>query len=132
MKKENLEERLRKQPVLRARVEALLDMVEDQSGQLERADDAEEFFITQLRCLGQEVLQAWATNQQQPVEHLWDQRPGVARKQKKTLLASPLRQHRSGQTTLSLGTPPPPNPLLRATRRGGVPPLFTPLAARDG
>jgi hypothetical protein len=38
-------------------------MVEDESGQFERADDAEEFLISQLRSLGQEVLQEWATNE---------------------------------------------------------------------
>jgi hypothetical protein len=59
MQKESLEERLRKHPALRARLEALLDMVEDESGQFERADDAEEFLISQLRSLGQEVLQEW-------------------------------------------------------------------------
>ncbi len=46
MQKESLEERLRKHPTLRARVESLIDMVEDESGQLERADDAEEFLIS--------------------------------------------------------------------------------------
>lgn len=83
MQKESLEERLRKHPALRARLEALLDMVEDESGQFERADDAEEFLISQLRGLGQEVLQEWATNEQQLVQQHWDHRPGVARKQKK-------------------------------------------------
>jgi hypothetical protein len=83
MQKQSLEERLRKHPALRARLEALLDMVEDESGQFERADDAEEFLINQLRSLGQEVLQEWATNEQQLVEKHWSNRPGVARKQKK-------------------------------------------------
>ena len=83
MQKENLEERLRKHPALRARLEVLLDMVEDESGQFERADDAEEFLISQLRSLGQEVLQEWATAEQLQVEQHWDNRPGVARKQKK-------------------------------------------------
>jgi hypothetical protein len=83
MREESLEERLRKHPTLRARLEALLDMVEDESGQFERADDAEEFLISQLRSMGQEVLQEWAANEQQQVEQHWDNRPGVARKQKK-------------------------------------------------
>jgi hypothetical protein len=49
---------------LRARLETLLDMVEDESGQFQRADDAEEFLITQLRSMGQEVLQEWMANEQ--------------------------------------------------------------------
>lgn len=89
MQKENLEERLRKHPALRARLEALLDMVEDESGQFERADDAEEFLITQLRSMGQEVLQEWAANEQLQVEQHWDNRPGVARKQKKDSSGTP-------------------------------------------
>jgi hypothetical protein len=63
-----LGERLHKHPALRARLEALLDMVEDESGLFERADDAEEFLISQLRSLGQELLQQWASNEQQLVE----------------------------------------------------------------
>ena len=83
MYKESLEERLRRHPALRARLESLLDMVEDESGQFERADDAEVFLISQLRSLGQEVLQQWATNEHQQLEQHWDNRDGVARKEKK-------------------------------------------------
>jgi hypothetical protein len=89
MQKECLEERLRKHPALRARLESLLDMVDDESGQFQRADDAEEFLITQLRSLGQEVLQEWANNEQHHVEQHWDNRPGVARKQKKESTGTP-------------------------------------------
>jgi hypothetical protein len=89
MQKESLEERLRKHPALRARLETLLDMVEDESGQFQRADDAEEFLITQLRSMGQEVLQEWAANEQHDIEQHWDNRPGVARKQKKDSSGTP-------------------------------------------
>ena len=89
MQKESLEERLRKHPALRARLESLLDMVEDESGQFERADDAEEFLISQLRSFGQEVLQEWAVNEQQQVEKHWGNRPGLARKQKKESIGTP-------------------------------------------
>jgi hypothetical protein len=89
MKKESLEVRLRRHPALQARVEALLDMVEDESGQLERADDAEEFLINQFRSMGQELLQEWASNEQHQVERHWDDRPGVARKKKKESTGTP-------------------------------------------
>lgn len=89
MHKESLEERLHKHPALRARLEALLDMVEDESGQFERADEAEEFLISQLRSFGQELLQQWATNEQLLVEQHWDNRPSVARKQKKDSTGTP-------------------------------------------
>lgn len=89
MQKESLEERLHKHPALRARLEAILDMVDDESGQFERADDAEEFLILQLRGLEQEVLQEWATSEQQQVEQHWNNCPGVARKQKKDSPGTP-------------------------------------------
>jgi hypothetical protein len=89
MQKPSLEERLRNHPALRARLEALLDMVEDESGQFQRADDAEEFLISQLRSLGQEVLQQWATTEQQLTQQHWDSRPGVTRKQKKDSTGTP-------------------------------------------
>jgi hypothetical protein len=83
MKKESLEERLRRYPVLRARVEALLDMVENETGDLERADDVEERLIEELRGMGRESLQEWASNEQANVEQYWDERGGVSRKEKK-------------------------------------------------
>lgn len=89
MQKESLEERLHKHPALRARLESLLDMVEDESGQFERADDAEEFLISQLRSLGQEMLQEWATSEQLQVEQHWDNRAGIARKKKKDSSGTP-------------------------------------------
>jgi len=39
--------------------------------------------------MGQELLQDWATNEQHQVEQHWDQRPGVARKQKKESTGTP-------------------------------------------
>lgn len=115
MQKESLEDRLRKDPALRARLQALLDMVEDESGQFERADTAEEFLISQLRSLGQEVLQEWATNEQQLVAQYCDKRTGVARKQKKAPLAHHLRAHRGERTTLPPIAESPPSPPLLAT-----------------
>jgi hypothetical protein len=64
-------------------------MVEDESGLFERADDAEEFLISQLRSLGQEVLQEWASNEEQKVEQHWDNRAGIARKKKKDSTGTP-------------------------------------------
>jgi hypothetical protein len=89
MQKASLEVRLRKHPALRARLEAILDMVEDEAGQFERADDAEEFLILQLRGLGHEVLQEWAISEQEQVEQHWNHRPGVARKQTKDSPGTP-------------------------------------------
>jgi uncharacterized protein YPO0396 len=83
MKKESLEERLRKYPALRARFEAILEMVENETGECVRADEVEERLILELRQLGGETLQQWATQQEQQVTRYWDERAGVSRKEKK-------------------------------------------------
>jgi vacuolar-type H+-ATPase subunit B/Vma2 len=60
---EELQRRLEAQPELKARVERLLDLVENREGTVIRAADAEERTIQEIRALGQEVLQGWAERQ---------------------------------------------------------------------
>lgn len=55
-----LMQRLNRHPQLRARVERLLGVVEDATGDIIKADAAECRVIEELRQLGQEVLTAWA------------------------------------------------------------------------
>ena len=50
-------------PELRNRVESLLLAVEDEAGELKEADAAEMRVIEEMRRMGQEALQAWATRQ---------------------------------------------------------------------
>ena len=57
---EMLLERLRRQPAIRGRLVALLDVAEDSEGDLRRADDAELRLTQEIRRLGQEMMQAWA------------------------------------------------------------------------
>lgn len=57
--------RLEKYPHLEARIEALLDVAENSSGKLDRADDAEEKLIVEVRKIGNELLTTWATNQEE-------------------------------------------------------------------
>lgn len=61
----SLEHRLNQYPQLRARVEQLLKVVENSSGDIELADDAEQLVINQVRSLGLDVLQLWAVAQQE-------------------------------------------------------------------
>jgi hypothetical protein len=56
-------ERLNAHPKLRSRVEAMLLIVMDEMGTLQEADAAEMELIEQMRRMGQESLQAWATGQ---------------------------------------------------------------------
>ena len=53
-------QRLNDHPILRARVESLLGVVEDAAGDLEKADAAERRVIEELRQMGNEALTAWA------------------------------------------------------------------------
>ena len=53
-------ERLDRHPLLRARVESLLAVVEDAAGDCEKADAAERRMIEELRQMGSEALTAWA------------------------------------------------------------------------
>lgn len=58
-KKLTFEEKLAKHPSLKARLETILDLAENE---LLTADDAEEKAIIELRKLGQEVMMEWATS----------------------------------------------------------------------
>jgi len=53
-------ERLNRHPLLRARAESLLAVVEDAAGDCEKADAAKRRVIEDLRQMGHEVLTAWA------------------------------------------------------------------------
>jgi len=53
-------EHLDRHPLLRARVDSLLAVVEDAAGDCERADAAERRMIEELRQMGSEALTAWA------------------------------------------------------------------------
>ena len=53
-------ERLNRHPLLRGRVESLLEVVEDAAGDCEKADTAERRVIEELRQLGNEALTVWA------------------------------------------------------------------------
>jgi hypothetical protein len=53
-------ERLNRHPHLRARVESLLQVVEDTAGDCEKAEVAERRVIEELRRMGNDALTAWA------------------------------------------------------------------------
>jgi hypothetical protein len=63
-KPHSLEERLDAHPQLKARSDALLAIVEEVEGELQRADDAERRVIEELRRSGPEALQGWARGQE--------------------------------------------------------------------
>jgi hypothetical protein len=56
--------RIQAQPGLEERIEAILDIVENKSGEFLTADEAEEKTVEEIQKLGQEVLRGWALKQQ--------------------------------------------------------------------
>jgi hypothetical protein len=63
MSDEALLTRLNGHPELRSRVESMLLVVDDEMGNLKEADAAELQLIEEMRRMGQESLQAWASGQ---------------------------------------------------------------------
>lgn len=86
---EALLERLRRQPAIRERLLALLDVAEDKAGDLQLADDAEQRLTLEVRRLGQELMQAWAHNQVQAREQQLRRGSGAHREGKKNSAGTP-------------------------------------------
>lgn len=86
--RQNLLERLEKHPELKERFEMIMDLVENVSGEVEKADEAERRAIEAVRQLGNEILLGWAQRQQQKKENECDQRGEFSRKEKKTSTGS--------------------------------------------
>jgi len=84
-----LEERLRDHPQLRAKMEALLAVVENAAGDVEKAAEAEMRVTEELRQMGNAVLHAWARGQAERKGKEVAQQPGVQRKEKKTSIGTP-------------------------------------------
>ena len=82
-KQGSLEERLQEYPELRAKIEAMLGIIENAGGDVEKAAEAERRIIEELRHMGNEVLHSWARQQQQKKEEEYNSKPGVNRKEKK-------------------------------------------------
>ena len=52
--------RLNEHPELRERMEALLNMVDNETGNFTKANDAEQYAIDELRKMGNDILHCWA------------------------------------------------------------------------
>jgi hypothetical protein len=79
----SLDERLREYPELRVRIEELVEIVENDDGNVVKADDAEERVVQEIRRIGQEALQGWAERKHRRLVREFDEREGVSRKEKK-------------------------------------------------
>jgi uncharacterized protein YukE len=52
--------RLNEHPKLRERIEGILDMIENETGNFTKANDAEQYAIEELRKMGNDILHSWA------------------------------------------------------------------------
>jgi hypothetical protein len=89
VREQSLEERLKDFPELRARIERMLEVVENSAGDMEKAATAEEQVTVELRQMGNEVLHSWARRQEQKKEEKFNNKAGVNRKGKKNSTGSP-------------------------------------------
>ena len=58
-----LEQRLNAYPVIKKRIKALLNLVENIDGDVEKANDVERKLIEELRQFGNDALHCWADKQ---------------------------------------------------------------------
>ena len=79
----NLLERLENHPELKERFEMIVDIVENASGDVEKADEAEGRAIEAVRQLGNEIVQGWAQRQHQKKENECNPKVEFSRKEKK-------------------------------------------------
>lgn len=75
--------RLQRHPDLQAKFDALLDVVENATGDANKADEAEQRVFEELRQMGQQAIQTWAERKHQLLEADCDARSDLARKEKK-------------------------------------------------
>ena len=86
----NMDARLDQYPGLRAKVEGMLDIIENAGGDVEKAAVAEQRVIDAIRALGQDVLARWAHQQQASQAAACQATPGVNRKEKKRSTGTPV------------------------------------------
>ena len=78
----SLDVRVEAYPGLRAKIETMLDIIDNAGGDVEKAAVAEQRVMDTLRALGHDVLQGWAHRQQAKQEAVCAATPGVNRKEK--------------------------------------------------
>lgn len=83
---ESVAERLERHPALKARMERMLDVVENVRGDVQRADEAECRAIEELRQMGLEVMQDWGRKASNEAALDLEAKGGVTREVKKTAL----------------------------------------------
>lgn len=91
MDHKTLAERLDRHPIIKARMEVLLNIAESAAGEFDRADDAELAVVEEIRKMGKELLQEWAVSKNnQSVEFMAASNANVKRHAKKNFTGKQL------------------------------------------
>jgi len=129
----SLEERLKEYPELKAKIEAMLAIIENAGGDVEKAAEAERRIIEELRQMGNEVLHGWARRQQQKKEEEYNAKPGVNRKEKKALLVHATGKNRNRRTDVHARSAGAADSTVFRISGSGMPGIFgRPAARHDG
>lgn len=83
---------LSKHPALEKRIAEMIEIVDVKPGEYKTADEAEEFVIREVKQLGQELVQEWATGQQDTVAAEVIRHEGAIKHEKKTSLGIQLSE----------------------------------------
>jgi len=87
-----LEQRLSQYPSLKNRIELLINIIEDSTGDCQKADEAEMRVIEELRQMGSEALHCWSEHKTAQTTEDFDKEHRSANKNgKKTLVACHLQ-----------------------------------------
>ena len=80
---EELAEQLDRHPEFREKVKELLDIMDNRSGEANKADDAEDMIWEELRQMGQRAMQDWAERKHERIVAESDTRGELSKKEKK-------------------------------------------------
>lgn len=80
---QRLIEKLAAQPEVFDRIERMLEVVENETGEAMTADQAEELLVQELRRMGQVALQGWANRKEEKLEREYGARSELVRREKK-------------------------------------------------
>lgn len=99
-KRETVADRLERHPAIKARMERILDVVENTSGDVRRADEAERRAIEEIRQMGLELMQSWGQKTSNEAALDLEAEGGVVREVKKTALDLHVRESDRGRADL--------------------------------
>jgi len=86
---ERLIRKLESYPEVLDRVERIMEVVENDTGEAITADEAEELLVQELRRMGHDALQGWARRKEVKLEGEYGARTGIVRREKKDSTGRP-------------------------------------------